>query len=535
MKLHLPALNDPRPFEAKGIDIPRYDVQAVRAQSAKAPEWIHFGPGNLFRGYIAQLSHDLMNLGDEGAGVVVVNPRGELEMNLVMEPYDLLSLQVVMPANGPRRYQVTGSISAAYAFEQDAHVKAVEQVFEAPSLQMLSFTITEKGYGITGMDGQPSPDFLEDVAQGPVWPMKNSMAMVAYFLYRRFEAGRFPLTLVSMDNFSHNGDKLKASVVAVIKAWVDGQKAPQAFLDWASDESQVAYPISVIDRITPRAGEDVAQDIKALGFEGVDRVVTDFGAIFAPYVNTESASYLVIEDRFTNGRPALEKVGVYFTDRETADRFERMKVCTCLNPLHTALAVSGCVLGFDFIADEMEDKELKALAEAVAKEGLPVVVDPGIVKPEAFLKEVLEERFPNKALPDTPQRIATDTSQKLAIRFGETIKAYQAREDLDPMDLQAIPLAIATWCRYLLGVDDSGQAFACSPDPLLEELQKLLAKVQWNKPDTGREALKPILQNSQIFGLDLDEAGLAEKIETFFLAMLQGEGAVRKLYQSVFS
>ena len=77
----------------------------------------------------------------------------------------------------------------------------------------------------------------------------------------------------------------------------------------------------------------------------------------------------------------------------------------------------------------MEDEDLKKLVNELAyKEGIPVVPDPKIINPEDFLNEVLTERLPNSNLPDTPQRIATDTSQKLAVRYGETIKAWAQRK-----------------------------------------------------------------------------------------------------------
>ena len=124
-----------------------------------------------------------------------------------------------------------------------------------------------------------------------------------------------------------------------------------------------------------------------------------------------------------------------FTERETVDKVEKMKVCTCLNPLHTALAVFGCLLGYEKISDEMKDEELKKLVETIGyKEGLPVVVNPGVLDPKEFIDTVLQVRVPNPFMPDTPQRIATDTSQKLAIRFGETIKAYAASDELDVKD-----------------------------------------------------------------------------------------------------
>ena len=107
--------------------------------------------------------------------------------------------------------------------------------------------------------------------------------------------------------------------------------------------------------------------------------------------------------------------------------------------VHTGLAVFGCLLGFTKISDEMQDPDLKRLAERIGRvEGLPVVTDPGILSPEQFLSEVLTLRIPNPFMPDTPRRIATDTSQKLGVRFSETVKAY-LNEGRPVSDLKAIP------------------------------------------------------------------------------------------------
>lgn len=219
---------------------------------------------------------------------------------------------------------------------------------------------------------------------------------------------------------------------------------------------------------------------------------------------------------------------MFMTDRDTVNNVERMKVMTCLNPLHTALAVYGCVLGYDSIAAELRDPELKGLIEKIGYvEGMPVVTDPGIIKPVDFIHEVIDRRFPNPFMPDTPQRIASDTSQKINIRFGETIKAYAERPGMDPKTLTFIPLAIAGWLRYLLAVDDESKPFACSGDPMLEELQAKLQGVTLGDPESVDGKLEDILRNPVIFGSDLVELGLSEKIEGMVKELLAGPGAVR--------
>lgn len=125
----------------------------------------------------------------------------------------------------------------------------------------------------------------------------------------------------------------------------------------------------------------------------------------APFVNAEECQYLIIEDAFPNGKLPLDQCGIIYTSRETVDKVEKMKVCTCLNPLHTALAIYGCLLGYTLIADEMKNPLLKKMVEMIGyREGLPVVVDPGILDPKQFIDEVVTKRIPNPFMPDTPQR-----------------------------------------------------------------------------------------------------------------------------------
>ena len=300
--------------------------------------------------------------------------------------------------------------------------------------------------------------------------------------------------------------------------WLKKGFVPQAFVDYISDEAQVAFPWSMIDKITPRPADSVCKELEKLGCEDIAPVITSKRTYIAPFVNAE--------------RPQLEKAGVYMTDRETVNKTERMKVTTCLNPLHTALAVYGCMLGYTLICDEMKDETLVKLVKRLGYvEGLPVVVDPVILSPKTFIDEVVEQRLPNPFMPDSPQRIATDTSQKVGIRFGETIKSY-VEKGRDLHELTALSLAIAGWLRYLLGVGDDGKAIEISADPMKDELQAQLAGVEVGKPETYHGQIRPILANANIFGSDLTAIGMADRIEEMFVSELAGEGAVRKTLEA---
>lgn len=143
----------------------------------------------------------------------------------------------------------------------------------------------------------------------------------------------------------------------------------------------------------------------------------------------------------------------------------------------------------------------------------------------------MKQRLPNPFLPDTPQRIATDTSQKLPIRFGETLKSYAARPDLDISSLTAIPLTLAGWLRYLLGIDDEGREMPVSADPMLPELHAALADVRFATRIRQGSVLDPLLENAALFGVNLRELGLAPRVKAYLAEMLSGNGAVRRTLQ----
>ncbi len=530
MRLHEYMDRDRALWSAAGIRLPDYAWRDVRRATVDAPVWLHFGAGNLFRGFIAPLSDTLVRKGLADRGVIAAEAFDPEIIDRIYTPYDAMSLTVTLMADGSLKKEVIASIACGLRAlpEYPEDMAQLRRVFCAPTLQMVSFTVTEKGYALTDGAGEYLPWIRRDLQNGPA-QARSIPCLSTALLYERFRSGGAPLAMVSMDNCSSNGTRLRNGVLTVASAWCSGGFVPQAFVRWLSDEGKVSFPLTMIDKITPRPADSIAAQLAADGVEEMQTVITGKHTYIAPFVNTEAPQYLVVEDRFPNGRPPLEAAGVYMTDAQTVNAAERMKVMTCLNPLHTALAIFGCLLGYARIADEMDDPLLKRLVERIGlDEGLPVVSDPGIIRPEAFVREVLTRRLPNRFLPDTPQRIATDTSQKVPIRFGHTICAYAGREELDASSLTCIPLTIAGWLRYLLGVDDSGVPMRCSDDPRLEELQALLRGVRYDARESLGDALVPILSDKTLWNCDLCAVGLGDKIRHMLMQMLEGPGAVRR-------
>ena len=395
-------------WEAKGYQLPKFDIAAVAKKTHDEPTWVHFGGGNIFRAFPAAIINDALNTGEYDRGVIVAETFDYEVVDKAYRPYQNLSLLVSLQSSGTIEKKVIASVTEALkADPQFDDWKRLVEIFQNPSLQMVTFTITEKGYGFNDAD----------LARGlkPLF----AMGKVTALLFERFKAGKLPVTLQSMDNCSHNGDKVKAGVFAYAERWLADGLVPAEFIDYLKDGKKISFPWSMIDKITPRPHQKVKEMLAADGFEDNDYIETEKHTFTAPFVNAEEVQYLVIEDNYTNGRPPLELGGVLYTSRETVDKVETMKVTTCLNPLHTAMSIYGCMLGYTLISAEMADEDIRNFIQKIGYiEAMPVVTDPGVLNPYEFIGAVINKRLPNPFMPDAPQRIAMDTSQKLQLPHG---------------------------------------------------------------------------------------------------------------------
>ena len=483
------------------VELPKFDIPAMREHTKNAPTWLHVGAGNLLRGFIAPYQQNLLESGDTSTGIIVYEPFDSEIIPAVFAPHDNLTLAVKLNADGTTKKRVIASIADAFSCD----LERLAQVIANPSLQLISLTITEKGYIV-------SP---ETVCKDPT-TASTALEQIVLGLFSRFESGVMPPALVSMDNFADNGAVLYAAISTIADAWLNATTVDDGFTEYIKS---IKCPCTMVDKITPRPSQSVAKSLAAEGFEYTKITMTTRGTFVAPFVNAEETGYLIIEDDFPLGRPPLDKAGVHLTDRETVSRAERMKICACLNPLHTILAISGMLLGYPSISKCMGDQRLVKLIRTAGAEAMTVVPHPGIIDPVKFLNEAITQRFPNPFIPDTPARIATDTSQKIPVRFGVTLRA---RADKGTTDLSAIPFFIALWLRYRMGIDDSGIKINLSPDPELPAALNILYGLPFGKSID----LRPILSDENLFGVDLYEMGLGKKIEKYFAKLSLGEKSV---------
>ncbi len=534
MKLSKKIITKSSDLADRGYLLPRYDVEKVTRKTLEDPRWVQLGAGNIFRAFLAPHQQQLLNEGVVDTGIIVAEGY-DTEIIDVLQRYDNLTINVTLKSDGNLTKEIIGSISKYVKMENDSDdFILLKEIFRKPSLEMVSMTITEKGYSLVDNHGELMPLVKADFENGP-YNTQSYLGKLTTLLFERYQAGAFPLALVSMDNMSHNGEKLQNSIFAYVNRWVEKQLVSIDFSEYIMNSGKVSFPWTMIDKITPRPDAKIEALLEKDGLEDMSPSQTLKHTFVAPYVNGEETEYLIIEDNFPNGRPLLDKTGIIYTKRETVNKVETMKVTTCLNPLHTALAIFGCLFDYHFIHEEMRDPDLVSLIKVLGyQEGLPVVMNPEIINPEKFIDEVINTRLANPFIPDTPQRIATDTSQKLSVRYGETIKSYVASSTLNPHSLKIIPLVLAGWLRYLSGIKDTGEIFEVSPDPMLPVLQPLFSEFKLGKTNATGE-IETLLRNEKIFGLDLVEVGLSDSIIYLYEEMSKAPGAVRLTIKNVLS
>lgn len=239
----------------------------MRKHTKTHPYWLHFGAGNLFKQVHAPIAQNLLNQHEVDSGIIVAETFDPDIITQGYEPYDNCSLSVILKADGSLTTELIASVSQAYAVRgHDQTYNALKATFTNPELQMVTVSITEKGYAVRDAQGKPLSWMVQDFTQGPEHAV-STMAILAALLYARYKTSAAPLAMISTDNFSQNRDCFRASIIDIAKTWQHNALVEPGFVDYVCDQSRIAFPLSMIDRITPNPAPSVARQLENLGFQ----------------------------------------------------------------------------------------------------------------------------------------------------------------------------------------------------------------------------------------------------------------------------
>ena len=237
MKLSLEGIKSPSDWEAAGIALPGYDVEAAARKAQEAPRWAHFGIGNIFRIFIGSIADGLLEKGELDTALTCVETFDYDVVDRIYRPFDNLGLSVILNPDGTRDYKVLGAFGEAVKAQSTdpEQWNRLKEVFSSPTLQLVSFTITEKGYALTDSEGKYLPYVQADIDNGPD-KATGAMGVVTAMLLERYKKGGTPIALVSMDNCSKNGSLLRSSVLTMTEEWLKRGYVDQGFSNYVEDE-----------------------------------------------------------------------------------------------------------------------------------------------------------------------------------------------------------------------------------------------------------------------------------------------------------
>ena len=405
------------------VSLPAYDRKALTAGI------VHIGLGNFHRAHMAVYLDDLFALGQShdwaiiGAGVRAPDAK----MRDAMLGQDCLSTIIELDPSG-RSARRVGSMIDFLAVEPDN--ASLIAAMTRPEIRIVSLTVTEGGYFVDSA-GHFDPTAREIAADGanPAKPGTAFGAIVAALKARR-AAGIIPFTVMSCDNLPGNGHVAEAAVVGTARL------SDPDLAHWI--KANVAFPNGMVDRITPATGPRERAMAAEFGL-GADPVP----------VTCEPFRQWVLEDNFPAGRPALEQVGVTFTDAVHA--FETMKI-RILNGGHAIIAYPGGLKGIEHVHEAMADPTIRGFLDAVeGREILPIIPPvPGMNL--ADYKSLIIARFSNPEVMDQVRRLCLDGSNRqpkfIVASIRDVLKAGGRAEGLT--------LLSAMWCRYCFGTTEAG-------------------------------------------------------------------------------
>ena len=469
----------------------------IRGKSIITPKIMHFGPGAFFRSFVASLIDDVNQKGVEKWGIIAVSLNSE-DTFKKLASQDLVFNALSM-SGGEKKVQQVSSISDFFVAQKDT--KSVLEALSDEKIEILSLTITEKGYYYNSDKKEldfDNQNVIDDLGN-PENP-KTAVGFLVAGLNERYLNNKQPFTILTCDNLPNNGAVVKKIVLDF------AQKTNPCLAKWIS--KQVCFPSSMVDRITP-----ATKDSDIINF------ANEYGVYDPALVIHEEFFQWVIEDKFSSVRPKFELTGIHMV--KNVDLHEKMKLRS-LNGTHSALAYLGYLAGFNTIAECASNKFMVNYIQHLWKEEIiPTLKTPEGEDLNEYCDELLK-RYQNPAIEHRTWQIAMDGSQKLPQRILETVSDLLKQQ----RNFSGSALAIAAWVKYVSGKGLNGKTIDVR-DPMADDFVRIA-----RTSNTSEYYVESILNINEVFPENLrNSAFFRKEIQSSyeFLEHYGSLGAIKKL------
>ena len=441
------------------ISIPNYDRENTEIGI------VHLGPGAFHRAHQAVYTENAMNLSGGNWGICCVSLRSATARDM-LAPQDYLYTLAILDKK--ISYQVVGAIKKILVATQQS--TEVITRMSAATTKLVTLTITEKGYCLAsnGSLDLNHEDIKHDLTN-PTTPI-SAIGFIVEALKQRKQNAIKAFNVLSCDNVSDNGDKLRRAVLDYA-AQIDGNLKV-----WI--EANVSFPNAMVDSITPKT--------ESYTIESVSKAI---GAQDNWPIQREEFSQWIIDNNWQGERPDWEQVGVIFTD--DVEGFEKAKL-RLLNCLHSSLAYTGSLAGFDTIFDVTSDKGFyQFISKLATDEIIGSFIPPKELDVKAYGNQIIQ-RFLNPSIRHLLAQIAWDGSQKLQMRLlpiiRDNIKLNRSTD--------LLCFSLASWFEFICQALKNNKEIVDPMADIFNSTTEILS-------DDVSEVVESFLSIESIFGKDL--------------------------------
>ena len=415
------------------------------------PRILHFGLGNFHR------AHQAWYTQKAGVWSITGVSLRSAAIRDALKPQNFDYTLVMRDASGTQDLLITVLEDILVGPEDPAAV--ITKLVDSDT-QVVTATVTEKAYHLNSAGALDLTGSIADeiTTRTPA----SFIGYLAFGIAARQAAKNGPLTVISCDNLSHNGDKLMSAVT-------DFANAAKLQIDF----DQLSSLNTMVDRITPAPTPDLADGVlQRTGF-----------ADNAPIV-TEVFSEWVIANDFAGSVPDWAGAGADIVADVAPYEMRKLRM---LNGAHSMLAYLGQLRGYHFVHEAIADNDLRSDIVALMQDAMQTLdFDKAML--EAYQAALLL-RFENPSLAHALRQIAMDGSQKMPIRIIDTMR--ELHQSGHPFEAHA--KALAAWVRYVLvtpELDDPRTADLQAACATVDPVVAVLGIIALDLPETLQKRVK---------------------------------------------
>ena len=468
-----------------------------------APEKVlQFGEGNFLRAFV----NYWFDVSNEKAGwngkCVLVQPIAPGLAKLINEQEGLYTLYLRGTENGQKvdRKRVISSVSRCLNPYEKADFDAMMEVAVSDDLEYVVSNTTEAGI------------VYDPACQLGDEPASSFPGKLTQVLYKRWQAGKSGLVILSCELIDNNGKELLRCVNQYIDQWglEDGFRAYV--------NEKCTFCSTLVDRIVPGRIRDAAEVARLDAENGYTDPLTDVGEVFGVW-NIEGPAWL-------SDKLPFKAAGLNCPVVPDVTPYKKRKV-RILNGAHTGFVPGAYLAGFDIVRDCMHDDAVRGFMNKMLHEEIIPTLPLDRQDLESFASAV-QDRFNNPFVNHELMSITLNSTSKWRARNMPSFLEYiDLKKELPRCLSMSFAMYIAFFSSDIQELNDQGlvcrrpkgNAYTCSDDRWALEFY------YDHRDDSIAELVHAVMTNEQMWGRDLTAVPGFEAATVKNLTMIREQGA----------